>query len=110
MAAAAGAAASRAGGGLPPWKRVVAALGLVPVGITFSELVGSCMFVDGRSMQPTLNPAHDGWVGLWACVVNWTRPSPSSVSLRLLYPPSIDRSTALSHPTTSHHITPHTHT
>lgn len=55
-AAAAGAAAS------PPWRRLAAALGCVPVAITLSELVGSCMFVDGRSMQPTLNPQHDGCV------------------------------------------------
>jgi hypothetical protein len=61
-AAAAGAAASS------PWRRLAAALGLVPVAITLSELVGSCMFVDGRSMQPTLNPQHDGCVGFCECM------------------------------------------
>lgn len=39
---------------------LVSTLSLLPVTITLTEMVGSLMFVDGRSMQPTLNPESKG--------------------------------------------------
>lgn len=42
------------------WRRFVSTLSLLPVAITVNEMVGSFMFVDGRSMQPTLNPTNKG--------------------------------------------------
>lgn len=41
---------------------IIKGISLIPVGIAFNELFGSFMFIDGRSMQPTLNPDHDGYV------------------------------------------------
>ncbi|EWM22040.1 Peptidase S24/S26A/S26B/S26C, beta-ribbon domain protein [Nannochloropsis gaditana] len=41
-------------------RRLLSTLSFLPVGVAVNELIGSFMFVDGRSMHPTLNPAYSG--------------------------------------------------
>ena len=49
--------------GSSTWRRLASTLGMLPVAVAINDLVGSVMFVDGRSMQPTLNPEHTGLPG-----------------------------------------------
>ncbi len=52
-----------ASGSTSTWRHLASTLGLLPVAVAFNDLVASVMFVDGRSMQPTLNPGHTGLPG-----------------------------------------------
>jgi inner membrane protease subunit 2 len=60
MAATGAASSSSAFASSGGWRRFVSTLSLLPVAITVNEMVGSFLLIDGRSMQPTLNPDNEG--------------------------------------------------